>query len=48
MRMRKPGTGIAAQTSSPPRSPADVPTQLVCVALLLALVTLAARIASIW
>jgi len=49
MRMRKPvAAEIAAQASPPFRSPADAPARLVCGALLLALVALAARIASIW
>jgi hypothetical protein len=47
--MRKPvAAEIAAQASSPSRNPADATRRLVCGALLLALVVLAARIASIW
>jgi len=49
MRMRKPvAAEIAAQASPPSRNPADAPAQLVCGALLLALVRACRRIASIW
>jgi hypothetical protein len=45
--MRKPGAAsMAAQKASPPRG--GTPTELVCAALALALLVLAARIASIW
>lgn len=48
MRMRKPFTaGIAARTR-PPGGTGDAATELVCLALVLALIALAARIASIW
>jgi hypothetical protein len=48
--MRKPETGAAAarRTSQPAGSRVDAPTELVCLALALALLVLAARIASIW
>jgi hypothetical protein len=48
--MRKPGAAsMAAQTASPPSGVrGGTPTELVCAALALALLVLAARIASIW
>jgi hypothetical protein len=48
--MRKPDAApvAARQASSPAGSRADTPVELVCLALALALVVLALRIASIW
>jgi hypothetical protein len=48
--MRKPDVASVAarKTSLPAGSRGDAPTELVCAALALALVALAARIASIW
>jgi hypothetical protein len=44
--MRRPDAALKAAADSSGRT--DTPVQLVCLALLLALVALAARIASIW
>jgi hypothetical protein len=47
--MRKQAAAVAARkTSVPAGSREDAPVKLVCMALALALVALAARIASIW
>jgi hypothetical protein len=47
--MRKQTAAVAASKPSVPASSReDAPTKLVCAALVLALVALAARIASIW
>jgi hypothetical protein len=46
--MRKPQTGVAAATGAPAAGAMDTPTGLVCVALLLAIVGLACRVASLW
>jgi len=48
--MRRPvTTALAARAANPPAaSPADAPTQLVCLALTLAVLVLTIRIASIW
>jgi hypothetical protein len=48
--MRKPEAAlVAAKKPSPPTaSPGDTPVGLVCMALALALLVLAVRIASIW
>ena len=48
--MRKPDAGsvAASKITLPAGSRGDTPTTLVCLALALALVALAARIASIW
>ena len=47
--MRKPDTATGAATTAPLAGRrGDQPTQLVCLALVLALVTLALRIATIW
>jgi hypothetical protein len=47
--MRKQAAAVAARkTSLPAGSRQDAPAKVVCVALALALVALAARIASIW
>jgi hypothetical protein len=47
--MRKPVAAEIMARAIPPRdSRSDAPTELVCLALTLALVTLAARIASFW
>jgi hypothetical protein len=48
MRMRKPFAAEIAARTNPPGGRADAPTELVCVALVLALLMLAARIASVW
>jgi hypothetical protein len=48
--MRKPDAAsiAAARASLPAESRSDTSTQLICVALALAIVALAARIVSIW
>jgi hypothetical protein len=48
--MRKPEAASAAVPKASPRTGlrGDAPTELICLALALALVVLAARIASIW
>jgi len=47
--MRKPEAASAAAKPSPrPGLRGDAPTELICLALALALVVLAARIASVW
>jgi hypothetical protein len=48
--MRKPAAAAVAarKTSVPAGSRGNAPTELVCLALALALLALAARIASIW
>jgi hypothetical protein len=48
--MRNPDAAPVTATRAflPPGRPGDAPTQLVCLALALALFALAARIASIW
>jgi hypothetical protein len=47
--MRKPDASVAARKASlPAGSRDDAAVQLVCLALVLALVVLAARIASVW
>jgi hypothetical protein len=48
--MRKPdAVSVAARkTSAPPGNRSDAPIELICVALALALLVLAARIASSW
>jgi hypothetical protein len=48
--MRKPGVAAvaASKVSLPAGHPARAPAELVCLALLLAVVVLAFRIASIW
>jgi hypothetical protein len=48
--MRKPDAASVAarKTSLPAGSQGDAPTELVCLALALALLVLAARIVSIW
>jgi hypothetical protein len=48
--MRNPDAApVAARKASPPAAgPGDAPKELVCLALALALLALAARIASIW
>jgi hypothetical protein len=48
--MRKVEPASMAATRTPPASgrPGDAPVELVCLALLLSLFALAARIASIW
>jgi hypothetical protein len=48
--MRKPDAASVAarKTSLPAGSRGDTPTELVCLALALALLVLAARIASVW
>jgi hypothetical protein len=48
--MRKPGAAsVAAQKASPPSGlRGGAPAELVCAALALALLVLAARIASVW
>jgi hypothetical protein len=48
--MRKPdaASGAARKASLPAGGQSDAPVELVCLALLLALVVLASRIASIW
>jgi hypothetical protein len=47
--MRKPDAAVAARkTTLPAGGRGDTPTELVCLALALAVVVLAARIASIW
>jgi hypothetical protein len=50
VKMRKPITVrvAATETSSPAGSRGDVPVGLVCLALALAVLTLAFRIASVW
>jgi hypothetical protein len=47
--MRRPNAAPVAATRSPlPVASRDVPAELICLAMTLALLTLAARIASIW
>jgi hypothetical protein len=47
--MRRPNAASVAATKSPlPAASRDVPAELICLAMTLALFTLAARIASIW
>jgi hypothetical protein len=47
MHMRKPASAPAANKDPAAISP-DAPTELVCLALMLALLALLARIASLW
>jgi hypothetical protein len=47
--MRKPdAVSVAASKTLPARGRSDAPVELVCLALMLALVALALRIAAIW
>ena len=46
--MRKPQTAVAAATNTPAAQAMETPVGLVCLALLLAIVALACRIASLW
>jgi hypothetical protein len=46
--MRKPDAASAASKTTPGGYRSDAPAELVCLALMLALVALALRIAAIW
>jgi hypothetical protein len=48
MRKPDPASAAARKTSLPAGSRGDAPVELVCLALVLALLALASRIASIW
>ena len=46
--MRKPETAVTAGKNAQAVEPMETPLRLVCLALLLAIAALAARIASLW